>query len=285
MKRPDLENSWTTLYYGARGSCKSIHQARQVLATLLWRDKFHLKHPQLPRAIVITNQKLSEEISQLWLGKDLFYWENLDQLKHCPRSNCWLGKEPHALHSCYIIFDDMATILPADSWANTPIWVRKMFAQARHNGVRILANCQDPFSLDINFKRYVDVAYRFQPVIKTRDYDATKPPLRFIFGLYRTRRIDAYMLWHFGDLPEQQIRLNLIAKENQDEHLKAIGREYDIVNDDSWKGQLHYFTRKHTKIYDTTQNVKEYVPLGYKHSEFKCLNPECKYKHTKHELI
>lgn len=285
MSKPLLEYAWTTLFYGPRGACKSLHSARTIVETLFWLDKFYGKNPMLPRAILMSNQKLSEEYEELWLGKDLFYWEDLDQLHYCPRENCFMGKEPHRLHGAYIVFDDISTILPPDSWSTTPLWLRKMFSQARHNGVRILANCQDPMAVDINFRRYVDVAYKFQPVWKTRDPDPTKKPIKSIFGIYHTRFIEASMLWLIGDKPEQQIRVQIIAEEKLHDKLDEQGEAHNIVYDDTWSGKYHLFFRKHTQIYDTHQNVKEYIAKGYKHTEYKCLDPHCKYKHVKHELI
>jgi len=273
IRRPIIEDYWGILYYGARGTCKSIHQALHVHGLLHWLNKYYKRRPELHRAIVISNQKFSEEWEKLWLGRDLFYWEKLDDLKYCPRPDCWLGPDKHAIHGAYVVFDDISTILPADSWASTPIWFRKMLAQARHNGVHTLANCQDPFAIDINYRRYVDVAYKFSTVFTNRDPDETKSPIRFVFGIYHTRRIDADMLYKYGDLPEQMIRIRLIEEDERNEELERIGKAYAIVYDDNWAGKFHYFTRRNTQIYDTTQNVKAKEVLGYRCKEVRCIDP------------
>jgi hypothetical protein len=131
-----------------------------------------------------------------------------------------------------------------------------MLAQARHNGVRIVCNGHDPFGIDINFRRYIDVAFKFKKLAGNRDPDETRPPVKHILGIYRRRRIDSELLWKYGDLPEQQIRLQAIQNEQMAERLKELGRQIDIIYNDSWRGSLHVYWAKHTKIYDTHQNVK-----------------------------
>jgi len=296
VKRPELEKYWTTIYYGAKGSCKTLHQGKETLNVLEYLERLYKRNPQLKSAIVLTNQKFSADIEARFLNKYLFYWEDAEDFQDCPRVNCWRGDYSHRLHGVYLIFDDMATILPADSWNDTPLWLRKCFSQARHFGIRVLANLQDPFSCDINFRRYVDVAYKFTKIIGTRDPDETKKPIKHIFGIYRRRRIPAENLWRFGDLPEQTIRLMALQKEELNDKLKDAGKQFSIVYDDSWRGSYHYFTKKDTRIYDTQQDIKEWSPLGYTHREFKCIDENhnhedktapnyCGYKKVTHELI
>lgn len=261
MRKPECEKYWTTLYYGARGACKSLHQAKTTIHILKYLVKLYYKRPLLRHAILLTNQKFNKEIEKKYKGY-IYYWEDQNDLHYCPREKCWRGKDQHELHGAYVIFDDVATILPPDGWRETEIWFRKMLAQARHNGVRILANCHDPFGVDINFRRYIDVAYKFTKIIGSKDPDETRPPVKHIIGLYRTRKINAELLWKYGDLPEQQIRLQMLQQQEMEERLREIGRQIDIIYNDSWKGSYHYFLRKHTEIYDTHQNVKARYELA-----------------------
>ena len=273
VRKPEIDKHWTIIYYGPRGSCKTLHQGKETIHVLVYLEWLYLKWPNLPRAIVMTNQKFNAQIEGLYLNKDLFYWEDVKDFHYCPRKGCWKGPEKHRLHNAYLIFDDISTILPPDSWQNTPLWLRKTFSQARHNGVRCLANLQDPNAVDINFRRYCDLAFKFSKLIGSRDPDEAKPPVKYIFGIYRRRKIEAEMLWKYGNLPEQQIRLALMDKERLEEELKRQGHALDIVEDDSWKGSIHFYTRRMAMMYDTTQNVKEYEPAGYLYKELRCIDP------------
>lgn len=296
IRKPETEKHWTTLYFGERGSCKSIHQAKETRRILHYLDALYVKYPYLSRSIVFTNQKFNEEIEKFYLGRSLYYWEDIADFRYCPRANCWRGEDRHPLHACYLIFDDIATILPNDNWQNTPLWLRKLFSQARHNSVRVLANLQDPFSVDINFRRYCDNAFKFSKLFGNRDPDETKPPIKVVFGIYRRREVRAATLWQFGNMTEQAIRLMLHDRDQLSEQLKKQGREFDIVVDNSWRGSYHWFNRKDCAIYDTTQNVKEYEPIGLMCRELKCIDPAhdhinpaapnyCKYKKRTYEIV
>jgi len=255
MKKPETERAWTTLYYGSRGACKSLHQGKQTLEVLNYFVKLYRKYPRLHQAIIFTNQILDEKIYEKY-KEYIYYWEDQKELEFCPRKNCWRGPEKHELHGATVNIDDIATLLPPDGWRETSISFRKMLSQARHNGVRILCNGHDPFGIDINFRRYIDVAYKFTKLAGSRDPDETRPPVKWIGGIYRRRRINSELLWKYGDLPEQQIRLQAIQNDQTAERLREIGRQIDIVYNDSWRGSYHLFWKKHTEVYNTHQNVK-----------------------------
>jgi len=287
---PECEKWWTTLYYGSRGSCKSIHQAKEIQHILFYLENLYQRKPNLKPAIVFSVQKFSKEIEDKFLNKFLYYWTDAKELRFCPRKNCWRGERRHRLHGCYLVFDDIATILPSDNWTQTPIWLRKTFSQARHFGIRILANLQDPFSVDINFRRYVDMAFRFRKMFGSKDPDETKPKLKYIFGCYLRRKIKAEWLWKLGDMSDEDISI-FRAKQEQEKQLTGTNVYADI-----FKGSFHWFSRKNCEIYDTTQDVPEYNPTGYEHHELRCTDPEhnhtdpkapnyCGFKKITHELV
>lgn len=285
--RPDIDKHWTTVYYGARGSCKSIHQAKQTKKVLEFMVSYYKNNPTLNQSIVFTNQKLNKSFEIQYLGTRLFYWTDLSDIENCPRKNCWKSKKAHRLHGCYLFFDDIASILPSGNY-RIPNWLRKLFSQARHNGIKIVANLQDPFSCHIDFRRYIDMAYKFTKIIGNKDPDETKKPLKYIFGIYRRRKIDAETLWRYGDLPEQTIRLMLMEQEEENKRLKEAGKEMQIVYSDSWLGTYHWYTKKHCTIYDTLQDVEKYDPKGFAHKELSCIDPahpNCGFKKVSHELI
>lgn len=290
VKPPMIEKWWTTIYYGARGSGKSLHQASMCYRTLRYLEYLYWKNPNLKPAIVYSVQRFSPEIERQYLGKYLYYWREGKELQYCPRKVCWKGKQKHRLHGCYLIVDDMGTILPADNWTLTPIWMRKMFAQARHFGIRILANMQDPESVDINFRRYVDMAFKFRKIMGSPDPDETKHPIKRVWGLYASREIKAELLWRFGDMGEADI-LTFKAKQKEKEAMTGT-----MFYANMFKARMHVITKFKCSIYDTTQDVPEYKPTGYSHSELGCVDPKhdhinkkapnyCGFKKTTHEII
>lgn len=279
--------------------------------------------PELPQSVVVSNQKFNATIEKEHLGKRLFYWESIQQLKYCPRVNCWKDQyekqkppkvknaalvklykdeplaakgipipsnEPpkklqHRLHDCYLIIDDAATIIPADGWQDLPRWFRKLFAQAGHNGVHCIANIQDPLSCDINFRRYVDICFKFQKIMGNRRPEAGKPPVNLVWGVYSSREIAAEELWIHGDKSEQEIQEERIARQEQEEMLRAAGRKVVRVVNNNWRKRYHFIRRRDTEIYDTLQNVPEYMPNSLEHIELKCIDPSCKKVHVRHRVI
>lgn len=281
-KRPEIEKWWTTLYYGVRGSGKTLHQAKQVLVIFKYLEWLYWKYPNLPHAIIYSIQKFSKEIEDKYLGNLLYYWIDAKDLRYCPRKNCWRDKKQHRLHGCYLIFDDVATILPADNWARTPMWLRKTFSQGRHFGIRILANLQDPMSVDINFRRYTDMAFKFRKLLGSPDPDETKPAIKRIWGIYMRRKIKAEWLWQLGDMSDSEIAM---FKEKQKLQQKISG---NVFFKDIWRASLHWISKKICNIYDTTQDVPEYIPTGYEHLELSCTDskhPDCGFKKVSHSLI
>lgn len=306
IRKPETDKHWTTIYYGPRGSGKTLHQSRETLNILKYLVRLYEKRPELNRAIVFTNSKLSSKVEEEYKGY-IYYWDEPDDFRYCPRPACWKGKRKHRIHGVYLIFDDLANILPSNNWQNTPMWLKKVFLQGRHFGIRCLANCQDPFGIDVSFRRCIDMAYKYTKMFGSSDPDETKPAIRLVFGMYRRRKITTDILWRYGDLPEQTIRQIIDNRETENEQLKEAGKELEIVYDDSWVGSYHLFNRSgkfffgwfnisSTEIYDTLQDIQEYEAKGFLHKELKCIDPRhnhddprapnyCGHKKVYHELV
>lgn len=313
---PFWEKYLTTLFYGPRSQGKSLHQAKTVKKIFDWLDALYRFYPDLPQAFVISNQKFNKEIEKKYLGTRLFYWESIQQLKFCPRKNCWKQERkligitnakwvkafmgtrrkegipipeweiiPHRLHDCYVVIDDAATIIPADGWQDLPRWFRKLFAQAGHNGIHCIANIQDPVSCDINFRRYVDLCFKFNKIMGNRRPEAGKPRVGLIWGIYASREIPSEELWTHGDKSEQEIQEERIAREEYESAARAAGKKVVRAAARNWKRRFHLIRRSDTDIYDTLQNVPEYMPNSLEHIELKCVDPNCGKKHIRHRTI
>lgn len=292
---PFWEKHLTTLFYGPRSQGKSLHQARTVLSMMEYIDALARFYPERPGAIVVSNQKFSLTLEEKYLGKVLFYWESIQQLKSCPRENCWKTeyktergrhvKIPHVLHDAYIVMDDAATIIPADGWQDLPRWFRKVFAQAGHNGVHVIANIQDPLSCDINFRRYVDNCFKFQKIMGNRRPEAAKPPVKHIWGIYSSREIPAEDLWMHGDKSELEIQEEKLAREEKENAAREAGKKFIRMAKTHWRRRFHLIRRRYTEIYDTLQNVPEYMPNTLEHIELKCNDPHCDHVTVRHRPI
>jgi hypothetical protein len=318
--KPFWEKNLTTLFYGPRSQGKSLHQAKTVRDILSYLEGMYNLYPNLPQAIIVSNQKFNPKIEEKYLGSRLYYWESIQQLKYCPRKDCWkeereyipigtqwharhkdkpigtregdLGvpmvhvkREKHRLHDCYMIIDDAATIIPADGWQDLPRWFRKVFAQAGHNGVHVIANIQDPLSCDINFRRYVDLCFKFNKVMGNRRPEAGKPPVRFIWGLYTSREIPAEELWSHGDKSEAEIQQERIDREAMESAAREAGQKIVRTATRAWKRRFHWIYRRDTEIYDTLQNVPEYMPNSFEHYEIKCIDKNCNHTSVRHRVI
>lgn len=313
---PFWEKHLTTLFYGPRSQGKSLHQAKTVRDILEYLDGMYNLYPDLPQAIVCSNQKFSAKMEEKYLGRRLYYWESIQQLKYCPRPDCWKAERrlirivnakwvkalagtkrpeavpipeweiiPHRLHDAYIVMDDAATIIPADGWMDLPRWFRKLFAQAGHNGIHCIANIQDPLSCDINFRRYVDLCFKFTKIMGNRRPEAGKPPVRFVWGIYSSREVPAEDLWQYGDKSEQQIEEEKLARREYEDHMRELGKRFVKTATQTWKRRFHLIRRSDTEIYDTLQNVPEYMPNSLEHIEMRCIDPNCDKTHVRHRPI
>lgn len=194
-------------------------------------------------------------------------------------------RKSHPLHDCYMLIDDAATIIPADGWQDLPIWFRKVFAQAGHNGVHVLANIQDPVSCDINFRRYVDLCYKINKVMGNRRPEAGKPPVKTIWGVYTSREIPAEELWKNGDKTEAEIQQEKIDRDAQHAIAVQAGQSVVKIVNNNWKRRYHLIRRRDTEIYDTLQNVPAYMPNSLEHIELKCIDVDCGKIHIRHRVI
>lgn len=281
--------SWFSLIFAPPGQGKSIEQARLSIETFAEYHRAEKLYPELPHRILMSNQKLNPAIALLEEQHGHYiYWEAPEALRYCPRKECWRSKndgKTHLNHDVDIFIDEGATLFPADGWTDTPMWLRKMWAQHRHNGIRILMLTQDYMSIDINCRRMLWDAFYMHKVMGSRDISATLPPLarwtwanfldprkHVIWGMYTKQRFDP-LIMKKNVMVIYDVEMDK-DKEKQLQDLKMVG----------WK-QRHLITWRKVNLYDTQQNVKEIEPKReLDHIEVKCDNPGCAYIHKSHRL-
>lgn len=282
-QRP-LGRYWFVLIFGRPGNCKSLEQAR---ITYWLFNEYHYtekKYPYLQKRFVFTNQNLNADLSAKEISHGhLRYWERPEDFRYCPRENCWKGYETHILHDCDLLIDELGTIFPADGFAETPLWIRKMWAQHRHNGLRIVGLTQDYKNCDINARRMLWKAYYLQKRIGSRDITPTLPSLEkwsvknllnpkknVVWGIYTKQEISPEVL----DQDKDAVINIALEKQNIKDlqELRLVGVPIP-----------HFITWNKTHLFDTTQNIKEFKMVReVEHIEAICKT--CGKKHESHKL-
>lgn len=291
-KKPETLRNWGVLYYGEGSSGKTLHQAFEMQKIFRYWHWLYKKFPHLKRGIIMTNQVLTPAATK---GNEEFYYhfDDGEEMRFCPRKNCWRGDKKHMLHGAVVILDDVSTFLPPDNWQNTPLWMRKQWSQCGHLGIHFLFNCQDPLAYDINARRQTRLAFGFQKIFGNRRPDETDKPIKKIWGMYIRRKIKARWLWQFGDLEAEQINE---LKEGLKAQAELRGQKRTPFRG-IWKRTYHFISKYKAGLYDTLQDVKEYEPAGYVGSkEYSCIDEDhnhidkdapnyTKFKKSDHELV
>jgi len=282
-------DKWFILIFAKPANCKSLEQAR--LSEKLFEEyhKVEKKYPNLPHRILLTNQRLSDKLTKIELEHGhLKYWNEPEEFRYCPRINCWRSPNRHKLHDCDLFLDEGATLFPADYWRETPLWLRKMWAQHRHNGLRIVMLTQDFKAIDINCRRMLWTSYYMHKIIGSRDISPTLPPLvkwtiwnyiksffggaDCIWGVYTCRKIDPVLM-------ESDPLIMLSIKMDKE---KKIGlQQMKLVG----VPKYHFITWHKVNLFDTTQDVEEYeAKRELVHLEIKCGHIGCNFVHKSHKI-
>lgn len=241
------------LTWARPGEGKSSDTARITRKLLAEYARVEKRYPQLPKRELWSNMRYSRAFEEKHLKRDpttghvinpdghLCYWENPKQLRD--------------VRDADIIVDEAANYFPADGWGNLPRWLRKTFAQHRHRGLRIFLNTQDYMAVDINLRRMVGVAYRVRKIFSSPDISATRPPVRYIYGLIVRQQFD----------PAQ---------------IESEGVNSPTLMEVTSIPTFFWLSRKLVEIYDTTQDIPEYMPNALEHEEKVCA--ECGKVHVSH---
>lgn len=249
------------LNYGKKGAGKSLTQAVDSVGLLKEYAKTEKKYPQLKKRILFSSQKLSNEIEKKELHIHLYYWSSIDQLRYCPRIDCWKTKDQgkHPLHDADIMHDEISKDFPAGSWADTPKWVKQLFSHVRKRGLRYIANTQAVLDCDISFKRQLDFVYHIRRIIGSRDVTATLPDPEFIWGLIMKQEEPVDIVLHEADP---------IAAKTKIERFKEIYGGLFIP-------EFYLISRKNVGYYDTHEEIPAWKPDRLEHIELFCDDDDC----------
>jgi len=168
-----------TLFFGKKGSGKSLLNAWLALELLRQYKIMSQRYPVLAKRKYYANGKLSSEIEKRF-GEQLVYWNN-------PR-------ELYRVRDADISWDEIGKDFPASSWNETPKEVKQIFSHLRKRGNRLFANTQVFEDIDVSFRRQVDFAYYVRKVFGSVDVTATLPPPKFIYGFIAIKQFDPLML-------------------------------------------------------------------------------------------
>lgn len=284
-----LGRYWFILIFARPGNCKSLEQARMTYYTFQEYHDTEKRYPELKKRLVYTNARLNDEVTQYeYSHNHLVYWDKPDDFRWCRREDCWHGSHVHPLHDVDLFIDEGSTLFPADKYADTPYWLRKMWSQHRHRGIRIVMLTQDYKGVDINCRRMVWQAYWMRKRIGSRDISPTLPALypwsfwnmlnpfrSVVWGVYTKQPLDPSMLEENSDLV-LRVEMDKKKKSANVENL----REMDFVG----RPEVHFITWWKTQLYDTTADIKEFEhKVEYAHIEGKCEDISCGYKHVIHK--
>lgn len=266
---------WFILIFAPPGNGKSLEQARISEKLFQEYKKTEKKYPELKSRILVTNQILNFDnfkIKNFDIIKHHKFFIDPKELRYCFRPDCWKvplpNGERHILHDVDILIDEGSTMFPADGWDKTPFWLRKMWAQHRHNGIRIVMLTQDYMAIDINCRRMLWQSYHMKKYMGSRDISPTLPALskwtilnflnpkkRVVWGVYGRRRFDPLVM-KMDTMNVLTIDLDEKIKKEFNPGYKHPLKTLKLVGGSEW----HLITWHKINLFDTTQNVKEWKP-------------------------
>lgn len=282
--KPNPLKKWFIIIFAPPGQGKSIEQARlseKTLQEYAWIEKHYKK---LPHRLLATNQALDldyiakeNNFDLHWVHEHYLFWQQPEEIRYCPRKECWKGSQVHEIHDIDLFCDEGATLFPATSKGaddDLPMWLKKFITQHRHNGIRIVLLSIDFMGINILARRCVWDAWYMRKIIGSRDPSPTLPPINWIWGLYSQQRISPELIKANANSVLLDLKLSGEKKREAMQDLKLIGGT-----------QWHLITRHKCKLYDTTQNVAAIdIKREIEHISVACKHPGCGYVHKTHRL-
>lgn len=166
------------IFSGLESSGKSYKLA-ETAAFLLYRNSKWKKLTGIARPIW-SNMRFSESFQKEAeiLGIPLHLWTNLDELIN--------------LRDADIICDEVGNYFDSRMWADLSLDVRRWLTQGAKTGIEFYGGAQDFAQVDKSFRRLVQPGdlQHITKLIGSRRPSATKPPVKFIWGICAMRSMN-----------------------------------------------------------------------------------------------
>jgi len=232
------------IFSGLESSGKSYLLAK-LDADIAWRNyKWKLKSGIIRP--IYSNLQFSEEFYNLVTKEyeiPIYYWENLDDLIK--------------INNADVFIDEVGNYFDSRMWTELSLDARRWLTQGSKVGIELYGTAQDFAQVDKAFRRLVNDLTHVIKFIGSRRPSATRPPVKFIWGLCFKRELD------------------------------PLGYDEDKKTFNSTVGGIipipFFLRRQYCELFDTTQIIKKSKPMPYKHVEKICENyPNCLFHKTTH---
>jgi len=218
---------------GLPGSGKMLQLAR-ISLELLKRNRKYFNKSGI-RRLLYSNIKFSEEIEHEFDGF-IHYWTELDDI--------WNSRD------CDVIWQEAAVYLDALEYEKVPRELKRWLQLHRHYGVDVYMDTQNFLNIYNGVRRLTNKAFTLFKIFGSRDKSATRPPVKYPWGLILQLQIDP----------------------------ATFGEETFKMRYKGWK--LRWISKKLCKVFDSYVDLdyNSYPPLKHIHRQCKI----CGAEHTKH---
>jgi len=203
-----------SLAIGRPGMGKSMYDAEIVMKLLKRAEKIR-KKLKVIRKIAI-NFHLRKDLMEKYADY-ILYWQDPTELT--------------GMRDFDLVIDEISSFFPSDKWKDTPLDVRRMFAQHRKRGMEIFANTQSYKMLDINCRRMLSRVYELTKLVGSRSPSATLPKIKYIWGLIAMIELDPTSL----EDDAQKKRITILP-------------DFLVIS------------KRKADLFDTTEDIKPYDP-------------------------
>lgn len=162
------------IYVGLPGSGKTTKLASIALYLFRRNERYYKKTGV--RRLVYSNVKFSDWVEKRY-GSFIHYWTELHEL--------WTARDID------VIWQEMAAYLDSQDFEKVPRDLKRWLQLHRHYGVDIYGDTQDFPMIDIAVRRITNNLYKVHKIIGSRDRSATRPKIRFIWGIHILLDVDS----------------------------------------------------------------------------------------------
>jgi len=231
-----VTNMSKTIFSGLEDSGKSLMLATYA-GKIIERNAEWLKKG-LPARPLVSNLQFSSWFLEYAaeLGVPVRQWKDLEELP--------------ALRDCDLIVDEVGAYFDSRTFKDLPLDIRLWLAQASKLGVDIYGSAQDFAQVDISFRRLTTTLYHITKLIGSPRPTATRPPVKFIWGVCMMRELDP---------------------KGYDETKQKFASAQFIPS-------FFNITKFNCSIFDTTLRIPKTKAPPYKHIVRPCADPLCKFK-------